>query len=74
MGIGVDNAGEFVIGVDAARALTLGRDVMTVIEITAFGGIWDTLVPASAVLVALDVVLVGIAVVMLNRAAKTDVG
>ncbi|MCU4799608.1 ABC transporter permease [Halobacteria archaeon HArc-gm2] len=60
-------------GVDAARALTLGEDVMTVIEVTRFGGVWDTLVPAFAVLVALDVVMVGAAVVMLNRAAKSAV-
>ena len=60
-------------GVDAARALTLGRDVMTVIEVTRFGGVWDTLVPALAILFVLDVVLVGAAVVMLNRAAKSAV-
>jgi len=60
-------------GVDAARALTLGEDVMTVIEVTRFGGVWDTLVPALAVLIVLDVVLVGAAVVMLNRAAKSAV-
>jgi ABC-2 type transport system permease protein len=60
-------------GVDAARALTLGEDVMTVIEVTRFGGIWDTLVPALTILVVLDIVLVGAAVVMLNRAAKSAV-
>lgn len=60
-------------GVDAARALTLGRDVMTVIEVTRFGGVWDTLVPALVILITLDVVLVGAAVVMLNRAAKSAV-
>ncbi|WP_225333817.1 ABC transporter permease [Halomicrobium urmianum] len=60
-------------GVDAARALTLDRDVLTVLDVTAFGGIWDTLVPALAVLLALDLVLGGAAVVMLNRAAGTAV-
>jgi len=60
-------------GVDAARALTLGRDVLTVLDVTAFGGIWDTLVPALAVLLALDLVLGGAAVVMLNRAAQSAV-
>ncbi|WP_226012632.1 ABC transporter permease [Halomicrobium salinisoli] len=60
-------------GVDAARALTLGRDVLTVVDVTAFGGVWDTLVPALAVLLALDLVLGGAAVVMLNRAAQSAV-
>ena len=60
-------------GVDAARAIILGRDVMTVIEVTAFGGIWDTLVPAIAVLLALDIVLGTVAVVMLRRATSADV-
>jgi ABC-2 type transport system permease protein len=60
-------------GVDAARAIILGRDVMTVIEVTAFGGIWDTLVPAIAILVALDIVLGTVAVVMLRRATSADV-
>ncbi|WP_209452201.1 ABC transporter permease [Halosimplex halophilum] len=60
-------------GVDAARALMLDRDVMTVIEVTRFGGIWDTLVPAVVVLLALDIVLGGIAVYLLNRASSSDV-
>ncbi|GAB3684020.1 ABC transporter permease [Salinarchaeum chitinilyticum] len=60
-------------GVDATRALMLGEDVMTVIEISAFGGIWNTLVPALAVLVALDVILGGIAVYFLNSASSSDV-
>jgi ABC-2 type transport system permease protein len=46
---------------------------MTVIEVTAFGGIWDTLVPAIAILVALDIVLGTVAVVMLRRATSADV-
>ncbi len=60
-------------GVDAARAIMLGRDVMTVIEVTAFGGIYDTLVPAIAVLLALAVAFGSVAVYMLQRASSANV-
>ncbi len=60
-------------GVDAARALMLGQDVLTVIDVTAFGGLWNTLVPALAVLVALDLVLGAVAVRFLNRASSSRV-
>lgn len=60
-------------GVDAARALTLGEDVMTVIDVTAFSGMWNTIVPAMAVLVALDLVLGVVAVSVINRASSADV-
>lgn len=60
-------------GVDAARALMLGTDVLTVIDVTQFGGIWNTLVPALAALIALDLVLGGIAVYFLNRASSSAV-
>jgi ABC-2 type transport system permease protein len=60
-------------GVDAARALVLGRDVMTVIELNAFGGIWDTLVPAVSVLLVLDVVVGGVAVYVLKSATSSSV-
>jgi len=60
-------------GVDAARALMLDRDVMTVIEVTRFGGIWDTLVPAVAVLVVLDLAFGAVAVYLLGRATSSDV-
>jgi ABC-2 type transport system permease protein len=60
-------------GVDAARAVILDQDVMTVIEVTQFSGIWNTLVPALAVLVVLDVVFGAAAVVMLRRATSADV-
>lgn len=46
---------------------------MTVVEVTRFGGAWNTLVPALAVLVALDLVLGSVAVYMLNRASTADV-
>ena len=59
-------------GVDAARALMLGRDVLTVIDVTVFGGIWDTLVPSFAILIALDAALGAIAVRFLNRASSSS--
>mgnify|MGYP000374459765 CR=1 FL=1 len=59
-------------GVDAVRAIILGEDVMTVLDVTAFGGVWNTLVPAVAVLVALDVVFGALAVWLLGRASSAD--
>jgi len=59
-------------GVDAARAVILDQDVMTVIEVTQFGGIWNTLVPALVVLAVLDVLFGTAAVVMLRRATSAD--
>jgi ABC-2 type transport system permease protein len=60
-------------GVDAARAIILGRDVMTVVEVTAFDGLWNSVVPGVAVLVALDVALGLVAVTLLRRATSSDV-
>lgn len=57
-------------GVDAVRALALDRDVMTVLDPGAFGGIADTLVPAVAVLLALDLVFGALAVSLLGRASS----
>jgi ABC-2 type transport system permease protein len=61
-------------GVDAARAIILDADVMTVIEVSlGYGGALDTVVPALAVLLALDLVLGGVAVYMLSRATSSKV-
>jgi len=69
-------------GVDAARALILDRDVMTVVEVTAFpttvggvefGAVWNTLFPAVGVLLALDIALGAVAVVAIRRASSSDV-
>jgi ABC-2 type transport system permease protein len=60
-------------GVDAARALMLDQDVMTVIEVTRFDGLWNTLVPGIGVLVALDLVFGAVAVYMLSGATSSDV-
>ncbi|WP_408958629.1 ABC transporter permease [Natrinema sp. 74] len=60
-------------GVDAARAVMLGEDTMTVIEITRFEGMWNTLVPALAVLVGLALTFGSVAVYAIGRAASADV-
>lgn len=60
-------------GVDAARALMLGRDVLGVLDVNAFSGVWNTLIPALVILVALDLVLGAIAVHFLNRASSSEV-
>lgn len=60
-------------GVDAIRAVLLGRDVSTVLTVDRFGGLYDTLVPAVIVLVALDLVFGTLAVVLLSRAAGATV-
>jgi ABC-2 type transport system permease protein len=60
-------------GVDGIRALMLGRDVMTVIEVTAFGGLWNTVLPAIAVLVGFNILLGGAAVALLKRASRAEV-
>ncbi|MFC7134980.1 MULTISPECIES: ABC transporter permease [Salinibaculum] len=57
--------------VDAVRALVLDRDVMTVLEISEFGGIYDTLVPALAVLVTLNIVFGTTTITMLSRASSS---
>ncbi|GAD53012.1 ABC transporter, permease protein [Halarchaeum acidiphilum MH1-52-1] len=59
-------------GVDAARALMFGRDVMTLIDVTAFGGMWNTLVPAVAVLGALDIALGALAVYFIARSTSAE--
>lgn len=60
-------------GVDAVRAVMLGQDVLTVPNVMEFSGIWNTLIPALAVLVVLDIVFGGIAVYYLNNAAGSEV-
>ena len=60
-------------GVDAARALMLDADVMEVLDVTAFGGIWNTIVPSLAVLIVLDLLFGVVAVYMIGRASRADV-
>ena len=60
-------------GVDAARSLMLDQDVMTVIELSYFGGTLDGVGPGIAVLAVLDLALGGVAVFLLARASSSDV-
>lgn len=60
-------------GVDAARSLMLGRDVMTVIELTRFESVLDGVVPGVVVLAAVDLVFGAVAVYLLSRASSSDV-
>jgi ABC-2 type transport system permease protein len=60
-------------GVDAVRAVMLGENLMTVIDVTAFSGIWNTVVPAVAVLVAYAALLGTVAIRLLRRASKRAV-
>ena len=60
-------------GVDAARSLMVDRDVMTVIEVSWFGGTLDGVVPGVLVLVGIDLLLGAIAVYLLSRASSADV-
>ena len=60
-------------GVDAARSLMIDRDVMTVLDVTWFGGTLDGVVPGVAVLIGLDLLLGAIAVYLLSRASSSDV-
>ncbi|OYR44133.1 MULTISPECIES: ABC transporter permease [unclassified Halorubrum] len=60
-------------GVDGVRAFMLGQNVMTVFYVTAFSGLWNTVIPSVAVLIGFNVVLGGFAVHLLNRASKAKV-
>ena len=60
-------------GVDAARSIMIDRDVMTVIDVSWFGGTLDGVVPGVAVLIGIDLLLGGIAVYLLSRASSSDV-
>jgi len=60
-------------GVDTARAIMLDADVMTVVEVSRWGGPLDTVVPGVAVLTGLALVLGGVAVTLLSRASSSNV-
>ena len=60
-------------GVDAARSLMVDQDVMTVIDVSWFGGTLDGVVPGVAVLLGLALLMGGIAVYLLSRASSSDV-
>ncbi|WP_135536059.1 ABC transporter permease [Halostella pelagica] len=60
-------------GVDSVRAIMLGRDVMTVLDVTAFGGLWSTVIPGITVLTGFNLILGTVAVRLLRRAARAEV-
>ncbi len=60
-------------GVDAARSIVLGENVMTVIEVSSFSGIWNTIIPAILVLLAFAFVLGGFAVFAIQRGTSSEV-
>ncbi len=60
-------------GVDATRSLMVDQDVMTVIEVSWFGGMLDGVVPGVLVLVGIDFFGGAIAVSLLSRASSGDV-
>lgn len=66
-------ANPITYGVDAVRALMLGQDVLSVFEVTVFAGLWNTIVPAVAVLLGFNIVLGSVAVSLLKRASKSEV-
>ncbi|WP_323674274.1 ABC transporter permease [Halorubellus sp. PRR65] len=60
-------------GVDTARAIMLDRDVMTVIDVTAFDGALNAVVPGVAVLAALALALGAVAVYLLSSSTSSSV-
>ncbi|MFC7229512.1 ABC transporter permease [Salinirubellus salinus] len=59
--------------VDAARAIMLDRDVITVLDVPGLEGTAHTVVPAVAILTALALVLGAVAVFLLSRASSSEV-
>ena len=51
----------------------IDRNVMTVIDVSWFGGTLDGVVPGVAVLIGLDLLLGAVAVSLLSRASSSDV-
>jgi ABC-2 type transport system permease protein len=59
--------------VDAARAIMLDRDVITVLDVPGLEGTAHTVVPAVAILTGLALVLGAVAVLLLSRASSSEV-
>jgi ABC-2 type transport system permease protein len=60
-------------GVDAARSLMLNADAASVFSASGFGPVWNAVLPAVGVLLALDLLFGGIAVAMIRRASSSKV-
>ena len=50
----------------------LDADVMTVLDVNAFTGLWNAVIPGAAVLVVLDIALGSIAVYLLTQASSSS--
>jgi len=59
-------------GIDAARAIVLRMDVMTVIDIELFSGMWNSIIPGVLVLSLLVLVTGGIAVLTIKRETSAE--
>jgi len=60
-------------GVEAVRALVLGEDTLTVVSVSWFGGVADTVVPAVGILLVLNGIVGAIAIRLLARASSASV-
>lgn len=60
-------------GIDAARSILMGKNVMTVIDVTSFSGMWNAIIPAVGMLLVFILVLGGLAVYMIRRGTSPDV-
>lgn len=59
--------------IDAVRALVLGREASSVLAVSRFGGMYETVVPSVLVLLALNVAFGGVTVALLRRASRGTV-
>lgn len=60
-------------GIDAARSFVLGKDVMTVLDVTWFSGMWNTIIPAVLIMLALFLAFGGLAVLTIKRETSSNV-
>ncbi|OKY77721.1 MAG: ABC-type multidrug transport system permease component [Candidatus Methanohalarchaeum thermophilum] len=60
-------------GVDASRALILGKDVSTVLEVNAFTGMWNTIIPAIIVLLVYITIIGSIAIYTIKKETTSEV-
>lgn len=59
--------------IDAARAIILDQDVMTVIEVDMFSGMWNTVIPAVGILLILIIIFGGLAVYTIKKETSSEV-
>ncbi|MFB6182778.1 MAG: ABC transporter permease [Candidatus Nanohaloarchaea archaeon] len=59
-------------GVDAARAIILEKNVSTVLDVSMFSGMWNTIIPSIAILLVYILVLGAIAVYTIKRETSSE--